>query len=33
MKQPGDLRTAIIVFAIAEAMGLTAFVVYMLLAK
>ena len=33
MKPPGDLRTAIIVFAIAEAAGLTAFVVYMLLAK
>jgi F0F1-type ATP synthase membrane subunit c/vacuolar-type H+-ATPase subunit K len=33
MKQPGDLRTAIVVFAIAEAAALTAFVVYVLLAK
>ncbi len=33
MKSPGDLRIAIIVFAVAEAAALTAFVVYMLLAK
>lgn len=33
MNKPGDLRTAIIVFAIAEAAVLTAFVVYVLLAK